>query len=415
MNDQPSNQDSDEFLSTLDKIKQRVIRYVRTLSYVWWQPDRLLSAKNAAVGISSNSATKPIPPIEFLATTLIIGAAAEKIAFAPSAAFELPPQFSSLERLLSFLPGGSTALFVALAVSFVAVPYWVARLFRAEIPFQVILNAYCYQQVSFGTMFVIVCTLAIALMPNLQYEGMMLHSRWMLSLALLLLWIYSLFWLVRQIKREGFDRGRRPVVAGIVLSSLLFGVLSQTSIWPTSTYNAASGSMFPTLAFGDVVLANQWAYRWRKPRAGELVAFRLPRDEDVVYVKRLVGLPGDRIQMIDGVLNINGMPVPRRRVEDFVTDEDGVVQRVKQYRETLPNGASYNTIDITDNGFYDNTPVYTVPPDEYFMIGDNRDNSTDSRVLTQVGYIPSHNLIGPIYRRLLPPSKPLPPIMPEVN
>jgi len=86
--------------------------------------------------------------------------------------------------------------------------------------------------------------------------------------------------------------------------------------------------------------------------------------------------------------------VQRRRVEDFVTDDDGVVQRVKQYRETLPDGVSYNTLDLTDNGFYDNTPVYTVPPGDYFMMGDNRDNSTDSRVLSQVGYIPAENVIG---------------------
>jgi signal peptidase I len=94
------------------------------------------------------------------------------------------------------------------------------------------------------------------------------------------------------------------------------------------------------------------------------------------------------------VLNINGEPVKRERIDDFVTDDDGVVQRVKQFRETMSNGVSYNTLDLTDNGFYDNTPVYNVPPDHYFMMGDNRDNSTDSRVLSQVGYVPYENIIG---------------------
>ena len=112
------------------------------------------------------------------------------------------------------------------------------------------------------------------------------------------------------------------------------------------------------------------------------MVFRLPKDDSIDYIKRVIGLPGDRIQMIDGVLHINGVPVKRERIDDYVTDEDGVVQRVKRWRETLPNGVSYTTLDLMDNGFYDNTPVYTVPPGDYFMMGDNRDNSTDSRVLS---------------------------------
>jgi signal peptidase I len=115
----------------------------------------------------------------------------------------------------------------------------------------------------------------------------------------------------------------------------------------------------------------------------------------VDYVKRIVGLPGDRVQMIDGALHINGQPVKRERIDDFVETEDVRPVRVKRWRETLPNGVSYTTLDLVDNGFLDNTAEYRVPADHYFMMGDNRDNSTDSRVLNQVGYVPSENILGP--------------------
>jgi signal peptidase I len=124
------------------------------------------------------------------------------------------------------------------------------------------------------------------------------------------------------------------------------------------------------------------------------VVFRLPKEDSVDYIKRVIGLPGDSIQMIDGILNINGQPVPKERMPDFVDeDETGRATKVRRWKETLPNGVSYTTLDLPYNLQADNTEVYHVPPGHYFMMGDNRHNSTDSR-FPQVGYVPFENIVG---------------------
>ncbi len=113
-----------------------------------------------------------------------------------------------------------------------------------------------------------------------------------------------------------------------------------------------------------------------------MVAFRARKDDNVVYVKRVVGLPGDRIQVKQGALYINDAAVKRERLADFVGGDscgEDPADKVKRWRETLPNGVSYEVLDCVDTGFYDNTGIYEVPAGQFFVMGDNRDNSSDSR------------------------------------
>jgi signal peptidase I len=172
--------------------------------------------------------------------------------------------------------------------------------------------------------------------------------------------------------------------------------------------------MMPTLRIGDYVFVSKFAYGYsrfslpfspplfsgrvlgREPQRGDVVVFRLPRDQRTDYLKRVVGMPGERIQMKDGVLHINDVPVKRQPLADFVGDACGTdaPANVKRWRETLPNGASYETLDCVQNGYLDNTNVFTVPAGHYFMLGDNRDNSIDSRAPAVMGSIPLENLIG---------------------
>ncbi len=179
-------------------------------------------------------------------------------------------------------------------------------------------------------------------------------------------------------------------------------------------FNIPARSMMPTLLVGDFFFVSKFAYGYTHyslpfspklfqgrifgapPARGDVVVFRLPKDDSVDYIKRVVGLPGDRIQMRDGQLYINETAVARERMPDFVGDDpcgSTGEARARRWRENLPNGASYETLDCIDHGYLDNTPVLTVPAGHFFMLGDNRDNSVDSR-MQSMGTIPLENIIG---------------------
>src|SRR6202049_4764699 len=177
----------------------------------------------------------------------------------------------------------------------------------------------------------------------------------------------------------------------VVVHALLIALVIRTFLF--QPFNIPSGSMKATLLVGDYLFVSKYSYGYSHyslplspplfsgrifgsaPQRGDVVVFRLPKDDSTDYIKRVIGLPGDRIQMKDGVLYINDMAIKKERVEDFIDDENGSDEHVRRYRETLPNGVTYEVLDLQDNGFLDNTQEYLVPPGDYFMMGDNRDNS----------------------------------------
>jgi signal peptidase I len=166
---------------------------------------------------------------------------------------------------------------------------------------------------------------------------------------------------------------------------------------PFRSFSFPSTSMEPTLRLGEYAFADMRAYVDAPPARGDIVVFTLPRDPATTYVKRVVGLPGEQLQMKNGIVYINGQAVPTADAGTYKPAARGEEEKsARLKRETLPNGLSYTILDMVDDGFLDNTAVYPVPADHYFMLGDNRDNSSDSRVLTQVGYIPRANVIGRI-------------------
>ena len=193
------------------------------------------------------------------------------------------------------------------------------------------------------------------------------------------------------------------VVYAVLALTVTIGALSLPFLIRAYLYqpfNIPAGSMIPTLLVGDHFFVAKYAYAgiWGTgPARGDVVAFLTPRDNATAYIKRVAGLPGDRIQIKQGMLHVNGIPVVREQMPDFVGEDpcgSAGAAKTRRWRETLAEGVSYETLDCVDNGFYDNTNVYTVPAGRIFVLGDNRDNSIDSRSLSAIGYVPLENVIG---------------------
>ncbi|MEP0707117.1 signal peptidase I [Parvibaculum sp.] len=210
----------------------------------------------------------------------------------------------------------------------------------------------------------------------------------------------------RKLRGSSLAENVRTIGYALLIALFIRALLFQPFFIPSS-------SMESTLLIGDYLFVAKYSYGYSRhslpfsppifsgriagvqPERGDIAVFKQPIDNRTDFIKRVIGLPGDTVQMKGGVLYLNDKAVPRVRVDDFIQrDAAGNVHRIPQYRETLPNGVSYITLDRMRDSVWDNTGLYIVPAGHYFMMGDNRDNSSDSRVPDAVGYVPFENLIG---------------------
>ena len=178
-------------------------------------------------------------------------------------------------------------------------------------------------------------------------------------------------------------------------------------------FSIPSGSMKPTLLEGDYLFVSKYSFGYSKhsfpmsfptftgrifgkyPERGDVAVFKFTQNTKIDYIKRIVGLPGDTVQVKNGVLYLNNVPIERQHKGRWsAKDRNNVMQTYDIYQEKLSNEFIYHVLDATPNGMLDNTDIYTVPKGHVFAMGDNRDQSSDSRILSQLGFIPFNHLVG---------------------
>jgi len=220
--------------------------------------------------------------------------------------------------------------------------------------------------------------------------------------------LLSKFFTAKSSSKNNLPKKEAGFFSTLIVAILLAGIIRSFLFEP---FHIPSGSMKPTLLVGDFVFVKKYAYGYshysfpfsvnffsgrifnKSPQRGDIAVFRYPSDPSINYIKRIIGLPFDRIQMRSGKLFINDIEVNKIKDGKFIDQINGEKIIIDEFVETLPQGKKIHILDFT-NTPQDNTGIYEVPAGHFFVMGDNRDNSQDSRFLEHVGFVPEENLVG---------------------